>query len=315
MNQAALQDALAVWGGSDIPPRLISHRENAVYEVMLAGGRAALRLHRPGYRSEAEIWSELVWTEALADRGFAAPRPVRGLGGELITRLGDQMVTVIDWIEGAPIGAVGVPLAGTAADHAALYAEVGGLLARLHNVTDTLDLPGGFARPFWDRDGLTGEAPLWGRYWEVPGLSAAEAALLRNARDRARSVLHDYDAEADTGLIHADALRENVFRRDDGLTLIDFDDSGFGYRMYDLASAVTQSVDDDTYGAIVDGLLRGYAAQRPLSNTSRGLFPLFEMLRAFSSLGWTMPRIAPDHPKVPLYTGRALRAAERFLSL
>ena len=134
------------------------------------------------------------------------------------------------------------------------------------------------------------------------------------ARDRARAILAAFDAEADVGLIHADALRENVFRQTSGLALIDFDDSGFGYRMYDLASAVTQSVDDEAYPEIVQALLDGYAAGRPLSRTARDLFPMFAMLRALSAIGWAIPRIAPDHPKVPLYTSRALRAAEMFLS-
>ena len=158
---AALDEALAHWGGSAEVPRLISHRENAVYDVVLSAGRAALRLHRPGYRSEAEIAAELVWTEALTAAGFAAPGPVRALDGGLVARLGSgQLASVIAWMDGAPIGSGLQPLPGSAADQAALYHEVGGLLAQLHNVTDALDLPDGFVRPLWDRDGLTGAEPV-----------------------------------------------------------------------------------------------------------------------------------------------------------
>ncbi|MGB5556772.1 MAG: phosphotransferase [Paracoccaceae bacterium] len=314
MSDAAVREALALWGGSDCAPRLISHRENAVYEVELPSGRAALRLHRVGYRSAAEIRSELSWTEALVERGFVAPTPVRALDGSMVLGLGSgQLVSVISWMEGTPIGAVGVPLVGSAEDQAALYHGVGGMLARLHNVTDALELREGFTRPRWDCAGLTGPGPLWGRYWEAPGLSGTEVALIVAARDRARARLAEFDAEADCGLIHADALRENVFRTGKGLALIDFDDSGFGYRMYDLASSVTQAVDDAAYPEIVDGLLDGYAAERPLAVAARDLFQMFAMLRAFSAVGWTIPRVAANDPKLAIYRRRALSAAEGFL--
>ena len=59
--------AVQAWGGSSHAPRLLSHRENAVFEVDLPGGRAALRLHRPGYRTDAHILSELSWTRQLVE--------------------------------------------------------------------------------------------------------------------------------------------------------------------------------------------------------------------------------------------------------
>ena len=49
---------LAAWGLPAQTPELLKYRENAVFKVRLADGRkAALRLHRPGYHSEAELRS------------------------------------------------------------------------------------------------------------------------------------------------------------------------------------------------------------------------------------------------------------------
>ena len=314
-EESVVSGAVALWGGSQQPPRLISHRENAVYEVILPGGRAALRLHRPGYRTEAEIRSELQWTEALAEREFPAPQPIHMLDGGLIHTTADgQFVTVIDWMSGAPIGDGTLPFSASTAELAVLYHEVGGLLARLHNVTDTLTLPEGFTRPLWDRDGLTGPEPLWGRYWQAPGLSEVDRQVISAARDRARAILGDFNAEADFGLIHSDALRENVFRTGARLALIDFDDAGVGYRMYELGSCLTQSVDESAYPDMVAALLDGYSAIRPLGQRARDLYPMFAMLRAFSAIGWTMPRLFSDDARLPKYVRRAMTQATAFLA-
>jgi len=307
--------AVLPWGATSYPPKLISHRENAVYDVMLPQGRAALRLHRPGYRTQGEILSELQWTKALAEHSFPAPRPLQMLDGGLVHTLPDgQMVTVIAWMQGSPVGQGEVAFDNSKANLATLYHDIGGLLAQLHNTTDALTLPEGFSRPYWNRDGLTGDDPLWGRYWDAPGLSPVQVRTICEARNRARGILAEFDDEADFGLIHADALRENVFRNKAGLSLIDFDDAGFGYRMYELGSCVTQSVDEPAYDEIVLGLLDGYATERTLSHRSRLLFQMFAMLRSFSALGWTIPRLAHDHPKLSKYIRRAMTQAEIFLS-
>lgn len=306
------QRAAQAWGGSAHAPRLLSHRENAVFEVTLPTGRAALRLHRPGYRSDAQIRSELDWCRALAARGFPAPEPVAMQAGGDLLDLGDgQRASVIGWMDGAPIGSGTDRLENGDLE---TYFALGALLARLHAATNEIG-PKRFDRPSWGIDGLTGEQPLWGRYWEMPLLTEAQRKLVITARDVARDRLRDYRAGgAEVTLIHTDALRENVFRRSDGsLALIDFDDSGFGFVMYDLAASVTQVVDDPLYPRVCGAIVRGYRSVRPLRDEDVAMFDIFAMLRAFSALGWTMPRMAADHPKLPVYVRRARGLAERAL--
>ncbi len=303
LDQAIL--AQAAWGGTGTP-RLISHRENAVFEVMLPQGRAALRLHRKGYRKAAEIRSELAWATALAKAGLQVPQGLPTLDGAWLCHLpGGQDVSVTSWVQGHPIGAGDVPLGD---DGANLHHALGDLLARLHAASDQWTPPPDFSRPPWDRAALTGPDPAWGRYWDNPSLTPAERDLILDARHAADTVLAAGDF--DCGLIHADALRENVFQTDHGLTLIDFDDSGPGYRLYELASALSQSLDDPRLPGFAAALAEGYRSRRPLD---AGHLPMFVMLRTFSSLGWVIPRYAPDDPKQTLYKTRALRAARAFL--
>ena len=48
------EKACNFWGGCNKLPKLIKHRENAVFGVILKNNiKAALRLHRPGYKDIA----------------------------------------------------------------------------------------------------------------------------------------------------------------------------------------------------------------------------------------------------------------------
>lgn len=305
--QAYAETALRLWGGEG-KPRLISHRENAVFEVQIDGARAALRLHRIGYRTPDEIRAELDWSTALAKAGLPVPQAVLAKDGALLHSLPDGPdVTVTSWIDGAPIGDGDTALG---ADGVALHHEIGALLARLHLLSDVWVPPPSFTRPPWDRAALSGPDPAWGRYWENASLKEAERDLIFAARDAADAILRNEAFE--TGLIHADALRENVFRTDEGLTLIDFDDSGVGFRLYDVATALSQSLDDARLPEFAEALVAGYASVRPLHGAQH--LAMFLMLRTFSSLGWVIPRYAPGDPRQSLYKDRALKTAGAFLN-
>ena len=59
--EAAARDALQHWNMVDCELHLIKYRENAVFRVDCKGIRRALRVHRYGYHSDAELLSELQW--------------------------------------------------------------------------------------------------------------------------------------------------------------------------------------------------------------------------------------------------------------
>lgn len=307
-------EAAAHWGEA-APPELIGERENIVFAVDLPAGRAALRLHRRGYQTEDAVRSELWWMEALAAAGVAVPPPLRTRDGELLARLSDgRLASALAWAPGVPLGSGGAPLAGTLDERTELHRRLGRLLAEVHVATDRLTLPPAFQRPHWDIEGLLGEAPRWGRFWENPCLTAEEAELLRAARADLRSRFADHAAAgADQGLVHSDALRENVLVDGTRLTLIDFDDSGFGFRLYDLGAALAQSAEDPDLPAYLAALVEGYVTLRPLDARDRALIPGFMLMRTLASVGWAVPRYAPDHPRHRLYIDRAAGIARRWL--
>ncbi|MFT5000389.1 MAG: Ser/Thr protein kinase RdoA (MazF antagonist) [Paracoccaceae bacterium] len=316
MMIASATNAIAAWGGATTVPSLISHRENAVFAVTLKSNqKVALRLHRPGYNSKAEIQSELWWTKQLVDAGFPAPEPIATTTGELLFELADgQFATVISWAEGRQIGASGTALEGTLDTQIALYESLGQLLAQLHAQSDAMTLPAEFTRRNWNIDGFLGPDPLWGRFWENPALDAKTRDIVLAARNKARDDLVDYmDGGADQGLIHADALRENVFRQGGDLSLIDFDDSGFGFRLYDLTVALSQSIGDQNFAALQGAILAGYGQIKPVQQADVDRFHLFVMLRSFASFGWVMPRLSADDPANAKYLYRINWAARKYL--
>ena len=66
--------ALREWDLGAAKVALISRSENVVFRVDAEDGRAyALRVHRPGYHTLAELESEPVWTAALNEAGVGAP--------------------------------------------------------------------------------------------------------------------------------------------------------------------------------------------------------------------------------------------------
>jgi Ser/Thr protein kinase RdoA (MazF antagonist) len=302
MTAALAAEAAALWGGW--LTRLLRDRENVVYEMALPSGRAALRLHRVGYQSTAAIASELWWCDALARAGLPVPEALPSLGGEVLVALSNgRHASAIGWLEGEALGEAGVPFARPLRQTLDLHHALGGLLARLHRATDALALPEGFTRPRWDLEGLVGEAPFWGRFWEHPVASADQRAVLFRVRDALRERL-----SGDQGLIHADVLRENVLVDRDQVSLIDFDDSGFGFRLYDLGTVLSQNLYEPAYPDIRDALMAGYGT------TDTALVEAFTLARTCASVGWTMPRLLSDDPIHRSHLARAVRWAEVVLN-
>jgi Ser/Thr protein kinase RdoA (MazF antagonist) len=307
------EKACNFWGGCNKLPKLIKHRENAVFGVILKNNiKAALRLHRPGYKDLTEIKSEMWWTKALAKKGFPVPCPIESHKGEDVIQVSSDLVaTMIEWVEGAPIGDAKIPIKGSGKK---IYFELGMLLADLHNLTEDLNFPDWFKRPLWDIDGLLGETPNWGRFWESSGLSQEEKYILKLTRNKVKLILQKYKFDgAETLLLHGDAIRENVFNGPNGLTLIDFDDCGYGFPIYDLATATIQSIEDKHYQNRCDAILNGYGKDRYLTDADFELFPIFSMLRVLATSSWIISRVKKGSSVIDIYKQRALKEAKKFL--
>lgn len=307
---ALAAEAAGHWGGKVL--RLIRNRENAVFEMALPQGRAALRLHRQGYQDVAAIQSELWWCAALATQNVAVPAALVCNDGALLVQLSTgRTASAIAWVAGEALGEAGKPFDAPLAVVLERHQSLGRLLAHFHAATDRLTLPADFTRPRWDIDGLVGETPFWGRFWEHPLARPAQAATLHRARDFLRERLAEHARSGDFGLIHADVLRENVLVNGRSLSLIDFDDSGFGFRLYDLGTVMSQNLYEPHYAEIRDALIAGYAETRPVTIE---WVETFTLARACASVGWAAPRLPHEDPVHLSHIARAVMWAQRLLA-
>ena len=312
---ALAAEAASHWPDITSAPVLVMHRENTVFRVETAQGPHALRLHRPGYHSDAALQSELDWMAMLSAEGMQVPKPAASRSGSYLVTLdgtAPRKASLLSWLPGAPMGETRKPLAFQGAARAALFRNIGGQMARMHALADNWTLPQGFERPQWDAEGLIGDAPFWGPFWAVDA-SDEDKALLLHIRSRAKTALADYLAiGADFGLIHADLVRENVLIDADSLRFIDFDDSGFGFRMFDIATTLLKNLDEPDASALEAALLQGYTQVRPLRPADLAMLNIFVVLRSLTYLGWAQSR--PNDPGIEARAERFLRVAKQVIA-
>jgi Ser/Thr protein kinase RdoA (MazF antagonist) len=317
------QSAGTYWDGGFTGVELVKYRENAVFSARRADGeRVAIRIHRHGYHSHASLHSELAWMRALGDAGAVTVPPVLpAADGRLVVEVAHpdvpqpRQVSVLGWLSGAPAGTSehGVDLDDRSASR--LYADAGALAARLHE--HDWAPPEGFTRHAWDAEGLVGDSPLWGRFWEYDGLAVAQRDLLLAARGCARADLAALGRDAGSyGLIHADLVPENLLDEDGQLKLIDFDDAGYGWYLFELATALYFNLGRPRYADIRRGLLAGYRSVRPLSVQEEALLPLFLFLRGTTYLGWVQSRPGTETARNlgPMLVEMACATADEYLA-
>jgi Ser/Thr protein kinase RdoA (MazF antagonist) len=273
-------------------------RENAVFAVHTADRkRVVLRVHRLGYHSDDSLRSELTWTKGLAASGIEVPQVVLSRSGNAFEHVacdgvpGPRQVDMFEWIEGTQLGSVEQGLTDDPRWVERTYGIVGELAARMHNQSCAWQAPAAFQRHSWCDAGLAGNTPLWGRFWELEALQPKQRALFEQLRARlARDLAHFGKTSDRFGLIHADLVPENILVDGDRLRIIDFDDAGFGWHMFEIATSLYFIRRERLYETARDALIGGYRRHRALPDEHLRLLPMFLAARGTTYLGWVHTR-------------------------
>jgi Ser/Thr protein kinase RdoA (MazF antagonist) len=316
---ALARRALPEWGlPGTLEPVLVTERENAVFRVDAGdAGVFALRVHRAGYHRDAQLVSQVAWARALQRDGVVRTaevvdardgRPFAVVSHPHVPE--PRQVSLLRWVDGTPLSELG-------GGDAATLERLGLLMARLHEHARRWQPPPGFDALRWDRDGLVGDDPQWGRFWEVTGLDGGERAAMLAFRDRVREELDAWGTGPDRfGLVHGDFLPENLLVHDAEVTLLDFDDSGFGWYLFDIATALAMPALRPDFPALRDAFVRGYRDRRALGDDELAMLPLFLALRAATYAGWVHTRAHTAFAKAlgPAVVRGAVAAARDYLA-
>ena len=318
-DRAVAEQALAHY---DISPgaelRLLNLSENATYLVTDGDEQSILRVHRQNYHRPHEIESELDWLAALrSDSDVTVPTV-------LPARDGRQLVTVHDH-------------GGTTARHVVRFAMVGGvepdentltcedfrtlgrITAALHDHARTWGRPAGFGRFAWDWEHSLGASPRWGRWQDAEGVGRGEREVLDRAQTLLAQRLTEYGTGPDVyGLIHADLRLANLLvdPAESRITVIDFDDCGFGWYFYDFGTAVSFIEDDPALPEWQAAWAGGYRSRRELSAADEDMLASFVLLRRLLLLAWmgSHSHSRESATKAISYAAGSCSLAERYLS-
>jgi Ser/Thr protein kinase RdoA (MazF antagonist) len=284
------------WGLDGAQLSLQSISENIVFKVACRGGnKYVLRVHRPRYHSYLALCSELEWLESLSLAGFKVPKilPTKQAKHYLLINMsgGSRYLSVLDWIEGRSL--LETELEGVTGSFLAnALAEVGELVSQFHLHAEEWESSKDFSRHRFDEDGFFGKSPFWGRYWDSEYLTSDQRVLLLGSQAVISSKINSLGYSKDVfGLIHGDLHPGNIlFDLGKNIRLIDFDDAGFGWYLYDIASLLFEYKDHPEFESLSEGFLRGYRKRRFMSDNDWGMLPLFIHIRGRATIGWASER-------------------------
>ncbi len=305
-----------------LPPdsavKLINISENTTYRIDVADGRRfALRLHRDGYHSRAAIMSELAWAIDLRQQGIAiSPRPVAGHDGELVQAVSHpqlakpRRVVLFHWEDGVEPG-IGEDLAQP-------FEVLGETAARMHVHARQWRRPPWFTRFTWDFETSLGDArPHWGRWRDGLGMDDIKRRLFQRTVDLIGRRLSAYGKAPERfGLLHCDLRLANLLIDGLDVKVIDFDDCGFSWYMYDAASTVSFYEHEPRVPELIESWKTGYRKVMPLAKEDEDEITTFIMLRRILLVAWVASHRDAPFPKSlgAAFTDTTLPLCEDYLS-
>ncbi|MGW4640365.1 phosphotransferase enzyme family protein [Sphaerisporangium sp. NPDC004334] len=340
--------------GPDAEVTLINVSENATFLVADAGRRLILRVHRLGYHSRQAIASELDWLTALREEaGVPTPRVVPALDGSRVVGVADPGAAPRDCVMFAHVpgaepaehrlGEHFGPLGAITARmhlHARRWRRPASF-TRFHWDEDAAFGP----RPRWGRwqDGagvgreehavlgrleaaLRDRLTRFGKGPERYGLIHADLRLANllvgGAASGGRAATaappggagHPGESTAGAAVPSPDA--RPVDPGTAGVTVIDFDDCGFGWYLYDLGAALSFIEHHPDVPEMAESWAGGYRTVLDLPREDEREIWTFIMLRRLLLVAWI-----GSHPAVDIarelgagYTEGTCALAERYLA-
>lgn len=274
--------------------KLINLSENATYRIDIPDidpprgrNKWALRVHREGYHTKGAIASELSWSTALRESGSViTPTAIAGTDGDLIQTIedpalpGTRHVVLFDWENGdEPNGALhNLPVS---------FERLGETTARMHLQIRHWKLPETFERMTWDFATSIGPSPHWGSWRDGIGMTPEIAGLFERTVALIEKRLERFGKSPQRfGLVHCDMRLANILIDGDVTKVIDFDDCGFSWLLYDCATAVSFFEDAPEVPNLLNAWVRGYRKIIDLPAEDEREIQTFVLMRRLLLVAW-----------------------------
>lgn len=285
----------------------INYEYNATLKVEATDGRLfALRINTNSPRTPENLRAEIAFVRFLAEDGrVKVPHPIENDEGCFDTSIlheasGRMLHCVLySWI-------LGEELADEPTDEQ--LKALGAAMATMHLVAQDFNLPKGSALPTFDD-------PLW---WtedfllsEKSVLDAEAKELITQALSAIKSGVAKFYADATPMLIHADMHGGNVLWHKGSLSVIDFDDCGFGLPIQDFATALYYFDTAEQDAAFKEG----YKSIAPIPECSEKEMKMFFLQRRIVLLNYLYETSNLEHKSmIPEYQEETLRRVRNFLA-
>ncbi len=170
-----------------------------------------------------------------------------------------------------------------------MYRKLGEIAATIHNHSRQWSPPEFYQRIEWDWNATfaKGWNNFYGaHYHNIEGmLNASDLKTI----DACACLMHERIEAYGTspgryGMIHSDLRMANLLQDDERISVLDFDDCGRGWYMYDIASIVGFMEHRPDLQDIVDTVVEGYRTKAELSEADGREIPTFIMMRRIGLL-------------------------------
>ncbi len=268
---------------------LLGESENRVYLVNdpELSQKYVLRVNsgRLSYHNPPSVTSELMWLTALRqDTDIIVPDVLCATDGSTV-----KTITATDLDKPRHV-AVYSFLPGIEPPEDQLvsgFERLGEISARMHLHSRAWTPDPAFDRHFWTPATILDDQLNWGRWQDGVGIKGEVQTLLSRLEDVVRRRLAGLPRDRERfGLIHADLRLANLLVDGDTTSIIDFDDCGFGWYLFDLASALSFLEERPDVPELIDAWLTGYRKLAAIPADIEAELPTLIMLRRLALIGW-----------------------------
>lgn len=294
----------------DYKVSLLKYSENYNWLIESRDKKYVLRQCRPGYHTYEELNGELLWIEELRKTtDILMPDILENKDGNFLTDIDGYICTMFSFLEGTT-------LRGIDGEKLLFYlGKIGEIAAKLHIESINRDNSIKLKRFSWNYDDLLGKSSRVGNWRQHSGLTERQKNCFEKAEKLIYEKLNAYGKGSEKyGLIHSDLNINNVLVEGEKVQIIDFDDCGYGWFLYDLSTTVLEY--DTEIMKKIEAWVHGYEKYRKFTEEDKEMIPTFIVMRKIVRIGWIASHMENDTVKKVAadYYEQTAEMAEKYIN-